>query len=65
MDVRELLQAALLGMMNYNNALMVGRTLPEFEALAYEQAFRSYETIMRDFRESMEEELDESESPTD
>jgi len=64
MNVTDLLQGAILGIMNFNNSAMMGRTLTEFEALAYEQAFRTYETIMRVHRESLEK-LDESESPAD
>lgn len=64
MNIPELLQATLVGIMNFNNSAMMGRTLTEFEALAYEQAFRTYEIIMRAYRESLEK-LDESESPAD
>jgi len=64
MIIGELLQATMLGMVNYDNAVMMGRTLTEFETLAYEQAFRTYETIMRGYRENLEE-LNESESPAD
>ena len=64
MESNQLLEAAMLGMVNYNNALAMGRTLTEFELLAYEQAFRTYETVMRVYRTTMEK-MNESESPAD
>lgn len=54
MTPNELLQAAMLGIVNYNNALVKGRTLTEFEVLAYEQSFRTYQAILKNYREALE-----------
>jgi hypothetical protein len=64
MTPAELLQAAMLGIVNYNNAITMDRTLTEFEMLAYEQSFRTYEAILKNYREALEK-SDEPERTTE
>jgi len=58
MDANLVLQMATGMMATYAEA-MSSRTLSEYEMLAYEQACRAYEVIMRDFRNMWEKQHNE------
>jgi len=57
MDVNTVLQMSMAAISHFCEA-QDHRTLQEFEVLAYEQACRTYETLMRDFRTTWEGQKD-------
>ena len=65
MDTNVILQMASGVIAQFRQSMDQGHVMMECEALAYEQACRTYETIMRSFREQWEKHENELEVPKD
>jgi len=64
MDVHVILQVAFGTITQLNDARIAGHSLQGFEILAYEQACRMVETLMRDYRVEWEKQHGTGEDPS-